>query len=268
MKVNKLGDTFRFEFPHETIIPLPEPLSENNDITVRSQGRSSNQLRQMYIKSGIVSQAPGSAYIEMENCKVICSVYGPKQSTSDFYSPKGKLSCDFKFATFAQKGKRRSHMPEKDTQELELIIVNALEPAIQLETFPKSIIEINILVLEADGGVLSGCITVASLALVDAGILSFDMVSSCSVSLMPKNLSFLDPTEHEEKNQLANITVAYMPSLQEITHVLFSGDLDVNRSLENIDLCIAGCKQIYEMMKKHLLEKPSIEKKNILDVSM
>jgi exosome complex component MTR3 len=262
MKLNKLGDTYRFEFPHETIIPVAEPLSENTDNTARSQGRSANQLRQMYIKSGIVSQAPGSAYIEMENCKVICSVYGPKQSTSDFYSPKGKLSCDFKFATFSQNGKRRSHLPEKDTQELELIIVNALEPAIQLETFPKSIIEINILVLEADGGVLGGCITAASLALVDAGILAFDMVAACSVSLNLKYFSLLDPTEQEERKQIANVTVAYMPSLQEITHVLLSGDMNVNSSLESVDLCIAGCKQIYEMMKKHLLEKPTKDEKS------
>jgi hypothetical protein len=38
--------------------------------------------------------------------------------------------------------------------------------------------------------------------------------------------------------------------------------MDVNSSLESIDLCIAGCKQIYEMMKKHLLEKPTNEKSN------
>lgn len=47
MKLSKLGDTFRFEFAHETIIPLAEPVSEKNEIPVRSQGRSANQLRQM-----------------------------------------------------------------------------------------------------------------------------------------------------------------------------------------------------------------------------
>jgi ribonuclease PH len=47
--------------------------------------------------------------------------------------------------------------------------------------FPKSIIEINILVLEADGGIIGAAITAASLALVDSGILAYDMVACCSV---------------------------------------------------------------------------------------
>jgi ribonuclease PH len=63
------------------------------------------------LKSGIVSQAPGSAYLEMENSKVIACVYGPKQSLSDYYSPKGKVVCEFKLATFSQKGKRRAWLP-------------------------------------------------------------------------------------------------------------------------------------------------------------
>jgi len=199
MKLNKLNDSFRFEFNHETIIPICESQLIDDGTSKRSGERDANQLRQMYIKSGIVSQAAGSAYIEMENSKVICSIYGPKQSTSEYYSPKGKLVCDFKYATFSQIGRRKTWLPEKDTQELELIIVNALDPAVQLERFPKSIIEINILVLEADGGVIGGSITAASLALVDAGILTFDMVACCSVSQLPKNNLFLDPTDQEEK---------------------------------------------------------------------
>lgn len=56
-----------------------------------------------------------------------------------------------------------------------------------VEKFPKSVIEINILVLEADGGVLSAAITAGSLALADAGILCYDLVAcSSAVSLYYK----------------------------------------------------------------------------------
>lgn len=257
MKSQKIGDSYRFEFGHETITPVPIELFERRAATDtdRSEKRSANQLRSMYLKTGIVSQAPGSSYLELENSKVICSVFGPKQSTSDFYSPKGKLVCEFKLATFSQKGKKRSWLPERDTQELELIIVNALEPSIQLDKFPKSIIEINILVLEADGGIVGAAITAASLALVDSGILAYDMVSCCSVAQLP-NLSLnLDPTDLEESKQIGNVSVAYMPSLQEVTHVLHSGNMSVATSLEAVDLCVAGCLQIHEMMKQHFLAK-------------
>lgn len=49
-----------------------------------------------------------------------------------------------------------------------------------VEKFPKSVIEINVLILEADGGALSAAITAGSLALADAGILCYDVVASCS----------------------------------------------------------------------------------------
>jgi hypothetical protein len=32
--------------------------------------------------------------------------------------------------------------------------------------------------------------------------------------------------------------------------------MSVTTSLEAVDLCIAGCKQIHEMVKKHFIDKP------------
>jgi ribonuclease PH len=71
-------------------------------------------------------------------------------------------------------------LQEKDAQELEIIIAQALEVSIMVEKFPKSVIEINMLILESDGGALSAAITAGSLALADAGILCYDLVACCS----------------------------------------------------------------------------------------
>lgn len=38
----------------------------------------------------------------------------------------------------------------------------------------------------------------------------------------------LDPTDLEETMQVGNVSVAYMPSLQEVTHVLLSGSKSLN----------------------------------------
>lgn len=62
------------------------------------------------MKTGVISQAPGSAYIEMDKTKVICGVYGPRQSPFE-YSPKAKVICDLKFATFAEKDMRHTFLP-------------------------------------------------------------------------------------------------------------------------------------------------------------
>ncbi|KAJ7376016.1 Exosome complex component MTR3 [Desmophyllum pertusum] len=42
---------------------------------LRKDGRKVDQLRPMFLRSGVVSQARGSAYIEMQRTKVTCAVY-------------------------------------------------------------------------------------------------------------------------------------------------------------------------------------------------
>lgn len=44
----------------------------------------------------------------MENVKIACAVYGPRQSTKQlpYYSEKGKLNVEVKYAPFASKRRR------------------------------------------------------------------------------------------------------------------------------------------------------------------
>jgi exosome complex component MTR3 len=102
------------------------------------------------MKTGVVSQASGSAYIEFEDTKMICSVYGPRQSGSEF-SDKAEINCEFKVATFGERHKRRGYQQDDEERDISMIVVHALEVAIQREKFPKSAIDINILVLQASG---------------------------------------------------------------------------------------------------------------------
>ena len=60
-------------------------------------------------------------------------------------------------------------------------MTSALESSVILQKFPKSAIDIYLIVLESDGSVLSSSINAASLALADAGIDMYDLVSSTQV---------------------------------------------------------------------------------------
>ena len=72
------------------------------------------------LKTGLINQANGSAYIETERTKIACAVsvspfqccepcllllecysYGPRQSRSSTYNEKGKLNVEVKFAPFS-----------------------------------------------------------------------------------------------------------------------------------------------------------------------
>lgn len=57
----------------------------------------------------------------------------------------------------------------------------ALESAVQLEAFPKSIVHIKCIIMESAGGDLAVLITAASLALADAGIPMLDLVTAVAI---------------------------------------------------------------------------------------
>jgi exosome complex component MTR3 len=61
------------------------------------------------MRTGVVKQARGSSYIELNNTKVICSVYGPRQTSTEF-SDKGRINCDFKLSSFASKQRRKKNV--------------------------------------------------------------------------------------------------------------------------------------------------------------
>lgn len=71
--------------------------------------KSSDELRPAFMKLGVVSGASGSAYVEFNRTRVVCSVYGPRNDTRSRreFSNEGQLVCDFKFAPFADPVGRR-----------------------------------------------------------------------------------------------------------------------------------------------------------------
>lgn len=104
---------------------------------------------------------------------IVCARY-----QADYVSETGRLSCNVKVAPFAG-----VEVPAELEKELPLLVKPALEPAVVLSRFPKSVVEIHILVLEQEGDVVSAAITCASLAMADAEIEMFDLVAASSVAV-------------------------------------------------------------------------------------
>jgi exosome complex component MTR3 len=74
----------------------------------------------------------------------------------------------------------------EEDKEAAIVMQNSLEAAVQLDAFPKSVVSVHCVVMESGGSDLAVLITAASLALADAGIPMFDLVSACSiVSTLP-----------------------------------------------------------------------------------
>eukprot|EP00823_Brevimastigomonas_motovehiculus_P006943 TRINITY_DN5968_c0_g1_i1.p1 TRINITY_DN5968_c0_g1~~TRINITY_DN5968_c0_g1_i1.p1 ORF type:complete len:277 (+),score=42.30 TRINITY_DN5968_c0_g1_i1:91-921(+) len=223
-------------------------------ILEREDKRATSQFRPLYMKTGAITQAQGSAYIELNQTKIICSIYGPRQSQKLQLTEKGKFWCDFKYAPFALE-QRRKRGQDPDEKEYSVILAEAIEPSVMLEKFPRSVVEAYIVVLEADDtGVLPMAITCVSLALADAGIELYDLVSSCSVAQLSKEC-LLDPTlaEEEDTNCTSKLMLSIMASRQEVTHLIQTGVVDEATAKQMTELCSKGCTKLHSIMRQTLV---------------
>ncbi|KAJ3005738.1 hypothetical protein HKX48_000496 [Thoreauomyces humboldtii] len=203
------------------------------------------------MKTGVVAQANGSAYMEAGKLKVACAVYGPRATVRSKVE-KGTLGCDFKFSPFSG-GRRRGYMKDAEEREYSQVLEQALSPAVRLDLIPKSTVDILVNVLETDGSAacLAAAITCASLALADAGIEMTDTVAACAAGYFDSAVC-LDPTGEEEGYQRGSLVLSYMPSLNEVTHVIQSGETTSATTVKALELCVDACSQIHTVMQKSL----------------
>ncbi|XP_050413061.1 exosome complex component MTR3 [Patella vulgata] len=225
----------------------------------RKNGRKLDQIRPLFLRPGLISQAKGSAYIEQNHTKVICAVFGPREvMRKEDFSMKGQLTCEFKFATFSCK-KKRQHQQDAEEKDLSVQLLEAFEPAVQLDKFPKAQVNVYITVLQNDGSALAASITCASLALADAGIEMYDIVVGSSVRIHG-DVMLVDPSEEEEYRSQdcndvneGNVVVGLMPSINQISALTSKGEIDFETISQAIKTCIQTCQKVYPVLQNALV---------------
>lgn len=227
----------------------------------RADGRQPDQadVRPVFVRCGLVSQAKGSAYIESGNTKLICCVYGPRETErkdeTDMKS--GRLTADMRFAPFSCP-ERGSWIQSSQDKDFSLMLLESLQPAVCLHKYPRSQIEVNVMVLENSGSVLAHAVTCASLALADAGIEMYDLVLGCSMR-QDGDSFVVDPTYMEEnssgtdtKDNQGGLTVAFLPSLNQISGLQSDGEMSEETLTAGVRTCIEGCYKLYPVIQKAL----------------
>ncbi|TKA61963.1 hypothetical protein B0A49_11310 [Cryomyces minteri] len=241
--------------------------------------RQPDELRKIYLKTGLAPSASGSAYLELtpsspashqanslipvsSSLKLTCTVHGPRPlPRSAPFTPHLLLTTHVKFAPFAAR-QRRGYTRDASERDLGVHLETALRGVIIGERWPKSGVEVIITVLEgeedrwwgdevgagsngvgAGGGwgmmnVLAGCITVASAAIVDAGIDCVDMVAGGVAAIVGNSnarrkrqletaedrQTVLDPCPSEHENLEAACVVGYLQNRDEITELWVTGN--------------------------------------------
>lgn len=231
----------------------PEKLLDKKGL--RLDGRKLDELRPIKMEVGVLNNADGSAYLEQGKNKVLAAVYGPKEVHPKHLAlaDRAILRCRYHMAPFSVE-ERKSPAPSRREIELSKVIREALEPAVFLEYYPRTAIDIFIEILQADGGTRCAGITTAALALADAGVPMRDLVVACAAGKVDGKLA-LDLMDLEDKYGEADVPLAMMPGINAVTLLQMDGSLTLEEFQKAVKMAMEGCKRIYEMQKEALKSK-------------
>jgi len=221
---------------------------------IRLDGRFPHECRLNFLKTGALTAASGSAYVEIGQTKVLVSVFGPRESyKAESFSGIGRLNCHVQFASFATpvRGKAIGTDVEK---EFPVMMHKALEGAVMMHTFPKTTVDIFALVLQSGGGDLPAVISCASMALADAGIAMYDLVPAVSVCCVGKEI-LLDTTAEEEKWSDGEMLVSCMASRKEVTQLKVTGQWPGASTKDALNLAVDACTKLAGLMRTCLKEQ-------------
>lgn len=221
----------------------------------RSDGRGINDLRPIKITVGVVKNADGSAFIEFGKNKIIVAVYGPREVHPKHMALPDRcvLRCRYHMSPFST-DTRKNPAPSRREVEISKVMRESLEPSLILSDYPRAVIDVFVEVLQADGGSRCAGINAASVALADAGINMRDLVSACAAGRIADNI-VLDVNDLEDKEGDADMPVAYLPNLEQITLLQLDGKLTTTQFNECLNKAIDGCKSVYEIQKDALMKK-------------
>ena len=89
------------------------------------------------------------------------------------------------------------------------VLKSIFEQVVMLEKYPKSQIDLQVFVLQADGGYRSAAFNAVSLAFMDAGIAMKDFLTATTAGLL-QNVAVLDLVYQEEKRQNCEFVAVYL----------------------------------------------------------
>uniref|UniRef100_A0A803SPE7 Exoribonuclease phosphorolytic domain-containing protein n=1 Tax=Anolis carolinensis TaxID=28377 RepID=A0A803SPE7_ANOCA len=201
--------------------------------------RDPSALQPLFARVSLLSQAKGSAFVELSGgTKVLCAVYGPREAGGGGEA-RGRLVCEFRRAPFASRGARRK--PSERDPALAQALQEALSAAVRLGRYPRAQLEVSALLLEDGGSVLAAALSL------------FDLVSACALCRRGGEW-LLQPTEEETRRACAQLTVALLPSLNQVAGLLGSGEGGPPESwAQALRLGLDGCQRLYPLLRESLL---------------
>ncbi|TRM74547.1 exosome complex exonuclease Rrp41, partial [Sulfolobus sp. E5] len=123
--------------------------------------------------------------------------------------------------------------------------------AVLVDLFPRTVIDVFTEVLQADAGSRLVSLMAASMALADAGIPMKDLIAGVAVG-KADGVIVLDLNEPEDMWGEADMPIAIMPSLNQVTLFQLNGNMSPDEFRQALNLAIKGINVIYNLEKEAL----------------
>jgi len=228
----------------------------------RPDGRAYDETRPIKAEIGIIKNANGSASFSFGGSKAIAAVYGPRQlHPQHLQNPeKALLRCYYDMASFSVSERKRPG-PSRRSTEISYVMRKALEPVLNLKLYPNSVIDVYVLILQADASTRCAAINAASMALADAGLQMTELISSVSIGKIHDAI-VADLTKEEEDSKIketdneikvaTDIPVAFLSHSDKISLLQLDGKVSTDELKEAIALGKKVCKKITDIEKQTL----------------
>ncbi len=235
-----------------------------NTYTKRFDGRKFDEIRTMKAEVGVIPNADGSAKFSFGDTIAIAAVYGPKtlhpQHLQD--PSKGLLRCTYDMLSFSVTERKRPG-PSRRSQEISKIIEWALSPVLDLEEFPNTVVDVHIMVIQANASTRCAGINAAAMALAQAGVPMKDLVSSVSIGKMDKQLVVdvvKEEEDYEEGEGATDMAMTFMSNSDALVALQLDGKIPPAALKEAVKLGREATRKIHEVQVKAL--KDFLEKKH------
>ncbi len=224
----------------------------------RVDGRAVDELRPIKIEAGVLHRADGSAYLEWGQNKVLAAVYGPREAHPRHRQDPARalVQCRYNMAAFSVSDRKRPG-PDRRSVEISKVISEALSFVVFKEQFPRTSVDVFVEILQAEAGTRCAGLTVASVAMADAGIPMKDLVVSCASGKIEDTI-ILDPGKDEDNFGQADLPVAIVPRTEDIVLLQMDGHFTTAEFDEALKSSIKACHEIHELQKDALRRRYAV----------
>ena len=224
--------------------------------TKRFDGRKFDEPREIKAKVGVVPNADGSAMFSFGDTVAIAAVYGPKHlHPQHMQNPEtGILRVNYNMMSFSVDDRIRPG-PSRRSTEISKVSEWALQSAVKLSNYPNTVVDVHIMIPQADASTRCAGINAASMALAHAGIPMKDLVCSISIGKMDKQLVVdVDKKEedYKEGEGSTDIALSYLASSGELTHIQLDGSISSKELKQAVELGKKTAEKIYKIQEEAL----------------